>query len=164
MREHTDFKIEKHIAVLLAVMFLVSITAAVGCAAMDPTWTTKEQKDYNKAFNKAKLLGNTQGMKKGKVDGSKYCKEGMDNNGGDSSVGFRDPLSDSPKDVGTSDGWNIGYDEGYAKGFAKGYADCEDAGLYDTKTPGSVQTPIAYSIKTTDKTATDKTTDQSDTI
>jgi len=142
MREQMGFKIRKHLAVFLAVMFLVSITAAVGCAAMDPTWTAKEQKDYNKAFNKAKTLGIIQGMKKGKVDGSKYCREGTDNNGGDSSVGFRDPLSDSPKDTGTSDGWNIGYDEAYAKGFAKGYADCEDAGLFDTKTKGSVQTPM----------------------
>ena len=138
MGEQSFVKVRKTIATLLLVCFLLSVTAAVTCAGIDPSWDDKQLRDYNKAYSKFKQYGYKEAIEKGKGDGNKDCREGKVNSGGDSSVGFKNALDTTPKEVGAADGWNVGYNEGYSRGYDYGYAKCQDDGQFNTKTPGSI--------------------------
>jgi hypothetical protein len=90
MGKEKNARIKKSLAILLLACFVISVTASAVSANKDhfnANWGINSQNAYNNAYsgqvNSGKLKGVSDGFKSGFAD----CRNGLDNNGGDSSKG-----------------------------------------------------------------------------
>lgn len=93
---------KKTLAILLAVCFVLSVTAASVSAADNSEYKNKD--GYNAGYDK----GHNEGEKQGKAD----CKQ----------YGIKEILQKIPSPL-TIDSWTKYYEENYNKGYKNGYLD-----------------------------------------
>lgn len=123
MGEHTFHKIKKTMAVLLLVLFVVSVTAAAVSA---------NQADYNRGFK--------DGLRDGYKYGFEQCKK-------DQPRPFTQKYA-----VPAEDDYDRGYAEGYDQGFQRGYDACEPypvADFFARPTYGKAPLKVQFSDMST---------------
>ena len=124
MSKQTFDRIKKTLTFLLAICFLMSVTAVTVSASIDPSWGPIAKQNYNEAYANGNQAGKGDGYNAGNIAGSNDCSTGLGNSGGITSSNVA-PKSNAPADIGYADGYNQAYVLEYQQGYSNGFSACQ---------------------------------------
>ena len=128
MLKRSSNGMKKILAILLAVIFVISLTAASISASLNLRWGPESKQNYNYAYAIGENDANNAGYDAGNTAGFNDCESGLPNNRGNININLA-PKSDAAYDIGYADGYNTKYKLEYKQGYIDGYKNCQGKGI-----------------------------------